>query len=406
MGLPSCDDDRNHAIDRDVETSQGYEFYLIVAPGFEALALQELERWSIPGILVPPAASRGGITLQLADQSVGFALNRVLKIPTRVLIRIAKFGCRDFPKLFKKVSQLPWETWVSDSDRLSFQASSHASRLFVKKRIEQTCEEARERFLKNRNAIPSPEGREVSVLVRIDDDVCTISLDTSGELLHKRGMRPLSSDAPIRETIASALLQFMEKIPNASAQPIELVDPMMGGGTFFLEAMLIRERIVGREFAFEKFATASANEVKLTPSDRSPFESFHGFELSEKTIAAARENLSDLFGAEAVSRLKTSCEDIFEAKPLPPHPNRWLVTNPPYGERLKISVPLGEYYKNLFAACERVFQPTRACFVLPEKSRPLSLSIPTNWKRVADLPFSNGGLPVRAVVYERKHLRG
>jgi putative N6-adenine-specific DNA methylase len=381
------------------------------------LALHEIERWKVPGLQQAPEVSRGGITLHLASLSVGFELNRVLKIPTRILLRIAKFGCRDFPKLFKKVSALPWENWVSEQDTLSFHASSHGSRLAIKKRIEATCDDARVRYLRDHRAKspenqadqPRTEGQVFGVLVRIDDDVCTISLDTSGELLHKRGMRPLSSDAPIRETVASALLQFLERTPgpvDMAKKPIELVDPMMGTGTFFLEAMLIRERIESRDFAFEDFPASRSDGEILQTSETSPYESFYGFDLSEKTLGAAQENLADIFEPSIAGKMHTRCADIFTADAMPAHSNRWLITNPPYGERLKISVPLAEYYAELFVACERAFSPARACFVLPEKSRPLSLKIPSHWRRAGDLAFSNGGLPVRAVVYERKHPRG
>ncbi len=190
-----------HALEPIVDSSQGYEFYLIITPGFEELALQELSRWD-NGLDGEATVSRGGITLNLKSLEAGFELNRVLKIPTRILLRLSKFGCRDFPKLFKKVSSFEWENWVSDETQLTFQASSHASRLFVKKRIEQTCEEARERYLKSREKDPRPPGIEQTILVRLDDDVCTLSIDTSGEILHKRGTRPLASEAPIRETMA------------------------------------------------------------------------------------------------------------------------------------------------------------------------------------------------------------
>ncbi|HVK60631.1 MAG TPA: hypothetical protein VM432_03730 [Bdellovibrionales bacterium] len=379
-----------------MEANQGHEFYLVITPGFEQLALQELERWRVP-LLAPPQVERGGLTLNLESLARGYALNQYLKIPTRILLRVGRFGCRDFPKLFKKASQVPWENWFSDDTILTFQASSHASRLFVKKRIETTCEEARERHLKNRGAPKNPTGREQKILVRLDDDVCTLSLDTSGDLLHKRGLRPLSSDAPIRETMASAVLQFLEGLKGNSSN-VELVDPMMGGGTFFLEAALLDQVISSREYAFESFAGVEKTTPTATRDSSVHFLAFRGLEVSEKTIAAARENLSDV-----AIELQTTCADIFEADPQLSNAPKWLVTNPPYGERLKISVPLSRYYADLFESCERVFAPALACFILPEKARPLSLAVPKQWKRTADLAFSNGGLAVRAVVYERKH---
>lgn len=447
------------------QTSENtYEFFLVVAPGFEALAEKEISRH----VGVPVTRERGGLTVHLG-LAEGLELNRVLRIPTRILLRLASFGCRDFPKLFKKTAGFPWAEWAPGP--VDFVASTHKSRLFIKKRIEQTCRDGFEKARKAAGAAVGGEaaggsgssGRErargnpheratvsgervtsgaaakradrtgaskpartsvsdgisrfdaveaATVYVRFLDDVCTFSLDTSGELLHKRGVKTMTSEAPLRETIAAAMLAFMGE-PSSSTV---LVDPMVGSGTFFFEAAGVASN---RDYAFEKIpkyrgllaqaksaprATRSTivgggdtvTAAKDTVSPPTHFARFIGFEIDEKTAEAARENLKSI-GVPVTIEVA----DIFDAKPLVGEESRWLIANPPYGERLKIEGRLKDYYELLFETCERVVQPQRACFVLPDSAKPEKLRAPSRWRLANKLKFQNGGLPVTALLFER-----
>jgi putative N6-adenine-specific DNA methylase len=382
------------------QTSENtYEFFLVVAPGFEALAEKEISRL----VDVPVARERGGLTVHLG-LAEGLELNRVLRIPTRILLRLAAFGCRDFPKLFKKTAGFPWAEWVSGP--VDFVASTHKSRLFIKKRIEQTC---RDGFAKAAGAVKAADaegagasgGERVAsaaaIYVRFLDDVCTFSLDTSGELLHKRGVKTMTSEAPLRETIAAAMLAFMGE-PSTSTV---LVDPMVGSGTFFFEAAGVASE---REYAFEQIPKYRALAAPETPApgnvaaatSRFGFARFIGFEIDEKTAGAARENLKSIGVPVTIEDA-----DIFDAKPLAGDEARWLIANPPYGERLKIEGRLKDYYELLFETCERVVQPQKACFVLPDSAKPEKLRAPSKWRFANKLKFQNGGLPVTALLFER-----
>ena len=373
------------------------EFYFIVAPGFEELAQAELRDW-LP--TVESKTERGGVTAQL-PLGIGLSLNTVLKIPSRILVRMADFGCRDFPKLFKKMQNFAWDQWFGDSVGVEFHATSKTSRLALKKRIEETAADGRKAYRKKRGASPLAEGApQVTVFIRFENDICFVSLDTSGELLHKRGLRPLSSDAPLRETIAAALLRLLEvpaPLDEAGGEAVELVDPMTGAGTFLMEAAILRKVMSQRKYAFENLLPTLRLEDKqkwLTQSI-DVYGSFAGFDTDAKTLAAAAENLNRVSEARKIQLFET---DFFEAEPLPPA-RRWLIANPPYGERIRIEGPIGQYYENLFIAAERVVQPERALFILPEKAHPARLKRPRNWRVLTELRFSNGGLPVIAVVF-------
>ena len=366
------------------------EFFLVVTPGLEWLAEAEVKEW-FPQL--EPKAIKGGVTV-LAPLEVGFAFNRCLKTPTRVLVRLADFGCRDFPKLFKKMQNFPWENWVSDQTKIEFEATSRTSRLKMKKRIEHTCADGRMARLKKKGVAGGKGPQTATVLVRFEDDVAWVSLDTSGEILHKRGTRAMTADAPLRENLAASLLLLLESL-GAFESGIELVDPMMGGGTFLLEASLLRKPIRTRSFAFEKF-TMKLEPVTLQTAKPDPYASFVGIDLDPRALAAASENLVKI-GDKRPLALRN--EDFFAAKPLKPGKRRWLIVNPPYGERLKVKGGLGGYYEKLLATCEQVVAPERACFLLPDKIDPTRLKAPRGWRLARAEKFSNGGIGVVALAY-------
>lgn len=387
------------ALDQGQE-SQSPEFFLVVIPGLEDLALWELRRWRPE---VEAKIERGGISLHLPLEE-GVELNRLLKIPTRILLRLSSFGCRDFPKLFRKISGFPWGKFVGTEAGLSFSASSHGSRLRIKKRIEETCQDGWRAHLKKsgRKIDKDKDHHDLEILVRFVDDVCTLSLDTSGEALYKRGLRAMISEAPLRETIAAALISLMIKSAGG-ATPEEWVDPMMGGGTLLLEALTLFEPVTTRGFAFEDIEGLKASRPLIAARQKTCLRAVRGYELDEKVIGAARENLSQAIrslGSTSSTSVEIESRDFFTAEVLPKGSSRWLIANPPYGERLKIEGRLSDYYARLFETAEKVVHPERAGFILPAKVDASRLQIPRGWRLVENVRFSNGGLPVAAVVFE------
>ena len=387
------------------------EFFLIVTPGFEALAEQEL-REHIGDEAIE--RSHGGLQATL-PLSVGLELNRVLKIPTRILVRLMSFGCRDFPKLYKKMAGFQWVDWLSFDQPVEISASTHKSRLFIKKRIEQSCAEGYLKYwdaqlapteaeLKAAEAKPEPAAQEI--LVRFDDDICTVSLDTSGEMLYKRGEKVLSAEAPLRETIAAALLRWMSQ-DVVSSRTVTLVDPMVGSGTFAIEAAKMHEPAQSRRFAFEDFRNYRTSETLSAESKaiaRFRFTKYIGLDIDAKSADTTQANWENVIGVrtksgEARAKTEVYVRDAFKAEPLTIAGERWLITNPPYGERLKIEGRLKDYYESLFEALEASVRPDRACFVLPDTAKPMQLKAPARWKKPQALRFQNGGLPVTALLF-------
>ncbi len=388
----------------EMSETASYEFFLICQPGFEDLLLAELGAWNL-GPQLNPQIERGGVTVT-ATLSYGFALNQILRIPNRILLRLADFGCRDFPKLYKKMAAFPWENWLPANQKLMFSASSSNSWLKIKKRIEETCSEGLKARLKSIGSKPlaqslsqSPTDQvPIEVQIRFVDDVCTVSLDTSGEILHKRGSRPLSSLAPLRESTAAALLRLMIRHSRHNP-PHELVDPMTGSGTFLIEAALLNRQLTDREFAFTRLTKVIApHQFPDRPQDL--FAKFVGFDSNSRILEAARENLAKIkTQVKGSPQVELRAEDFLKAEPLLAGCDRWLIANPPYGERIAVDRPLKQFYESLMAASEKVARPSVSCFIFPESIGPSSLRHPENWLLCEQLKFSNGGIPVVAHCY-------
>jgi len=364
------------------------EFYLIVNPGLEALAAQELKLW-IPQS--QPKEEFGGVSVTLPlDQ--GLSLNSCLKIPTRILLRVTQFRCRDFPKLFQKISQFPWQDWMNPKLQVQVHVSSSKSRLNIKKRIQATAEEAFQKFQKKRNEILLDD--KMGLYVRFHEDLCTLSLDSSGERLHKRsGEGKHIGVAPLRETLAAAMISTLL---DGLKGRFELVDPMMGSGTFFSEALLLHE-VLKKSDSIQKFNVSKIASVH-PPESQHHWLKFLGYEYDEATVKVAQHNLKE---QEALVSMELLKGDVFELGPRPASTvDRLVVCNPPYGERIKISGSIKFYYERLFQQIELCFSPRRACFMLPTNKIKGRLSLPKDWQILKKFKTTNGGLSVTVYLFE------
>ena len=133
-----------------------WEFFLVTLPGLEDLADSEVRRW-FPDLTT--TVETGGVTV-LISLAQGLSMNLILKIPTRILLRVTRLNCRDFPKLFKTVKEYSWQNLLDPGCVMQVHASTHRSRLKIKKRIEKTCAEAWQAYQKTRSfraTTPAPQ---------------------------------------------------------------------------------------------------------------------------------------------------------------------------------------------------------------------------------------------------------
>jgi putative N6-adenine-specific DNA methylase len=322
------------------------KLFAVAAPGLESVVAAELRALALGGVEVA-----GGVELE-GDREAVWRANLWSRTATRILVRVGELEVTDFARLRRFVAGLPWERFIAGPVALDVSASARKSRLYHTGAIAERVRGGIE------DRVGSMQGESpVRVLARIEHDVATVSIDSSGELLHRRGYRTDIGDAPLRETLAAGVLSLAGWTPD---EP--LVDPTCGSGTFVIEAGLVaagRPPGAARRFAFESWADfdpsayASLKSLRSAPpaagaqrnvTARGAPAALIGMDRDPDAIAAAVANAARA-GVPAVFR----CVEVERA--VLPEGNRGLVVaNPPYGRRLPA---LGRVYAAIGALARR-----------------------------------------------------
>lgn len=373
-------------------------FYIIYPLGLADFGLIELkEKWTIhfpTSNLEILSVDEGGILIQ-AKTIEGFALNHILRSPTRILIRFAEFKAKDFPKLYNKVSKLPWKSFMIGATP-EVEASATNSKLFDSRKIEKAVKDGileqyrkqpvKKKYLDHFEAHKSAENLP-KIYYRAVDDIITLSIDTTGELLHKRGEKIFTGLAPIRESLASLLLTALSK--NIADQPFTLIDPMSGSGTFLIEAHDAYKVNFDRTFSYQHFPLwidyAFKNKFieSLISKENSKFIKFLGFEINDDVIKLAHKNVQG-------KNITIKKADLFDSKDAISGENL-VIINPPYGIRVgDQSVINADFYKKIITKIRELYHPKRLGIIIPDEH---NFGLPGQ-ELVARIPFKNGGLPV------------
>ncbi|MEQ2382421.1 class I SAM-dependent RNA methyltransferase [Lachnospiraceae bacterium CLA-AA-H58] len=276
--------------------------------------------------------------------------NIFLRTTERVLLKVGSFHAETFEDLFQGTRAIPWEEYLpKDAKFWVAKASSIKSKLFSPSDIQSIMKKAMVERMKKAYGIEwFPEnGASFPLRVFIHKDTVTVALDTTGESLHKRGYRTLTSKAPITETLAAALIMLT---PWKSDRI--LVDPFCGSGTFPIEAAMIAANMapgMNREFLSEDWkhliprkcwydAMDEANDLV----DLSVQTDIQGYDIDGDIVRAARANAKAAGVDELIHFQQRSVSDLS-------HPKKYgfLITNPPYGERIEDKKNLPELYKTI-----------------------------------------------------------
>jgi len=312
------------------------QFFAATAPGLEMICRQELKALLPSG--TPMAMVEGGIKFEGRLHDCYFA-NLNLRTANRLLMRIESFHATNFRKLEKNLAAVPWELFMLPDALTHIRVTSRHSRLYHKDAVAELVQASiASRFSQNeflREATPEATVTQ-QIFVRLSDNRVTLSIDSSGDLLHKRGIKPSTAKAPIRETLAAAAL-----ILSGYTGTEPLVDPMCGSGTFAIEAALIAQKIPpgrGRTFAFMEWPSfqpkrwqhmKQATEKKIVRTN-TPF--IFASDRDERTACELENSVTQhgLSGSVAVST-----RDFFDLSPTELTNRSGLVTlNPPFGRRL------------------------------------------------------------------------
>jgi len=291
-----------------------------------------------------------GRVLFEGDEEAVCRANLSLRTAERILIKIGSFPAVTFEELFQGTKDLPWESFIpKDGKFWVAKAASVKSKLFSPSDIQSVMKKAIVERLRDVYHISwfTEEGESFPLRVFIMKDMATVGLDTTGESLHKRGYRKLTAKAPIAENLAAALIMLTPWKKDRI-----LVDPFCGSGTFPIEAAMMAANLapgLSRDFLSENWghlisdrqwrdALDEANDLV----DLSVDADIQGYDIDDAMVAISRENAK----RAGVERLIH-----FQRRPVSAlsHPKKYgfLITNPPYGERLEEKEKLPELYRTL-----------------------------------------------------------
>ena len=291
------------------------------------------------------------------DEEAIARCNVFLRTTERVMLKVGSFKAVTFDELFEKTKALPWENFIPKDGKFWVKkASSIKSKLFSPSDIQRIVKKAIvDRLSGKYNILRFPEdGSEYPIRITILKDEVTVGLDTSGESLHKRGYRRLTVKAPITETLAAALISLTPWKKDRL-----LIDPFCGSGTIPIEAAMIGLNIapgMKRDFqamAWDNILPKSLfKEAKKEAEDlidRETKLSIQGYDLDTSALDAARGNLS-LAGLEGnIHFQQRDMRDISSAKKY-----GFIITNPPYGERLEEKEAMPKLYREMGKAFQKL----------------------------------------------------
>lgn len=389
------------------------QFYIIYPLGLVAQGMSELQaKWASyfnDKPLTILSVDEGGILIE-APLYEALHLNLILKTPTRILLRIAEFKARDFPKLFQKISKINWRDYLIGQIP-EVEASATNSRLFDSRKIEKAVSDGiKEAYISQpikkryQDYLATLVNLEQTTLPKIYyravDDTITLSLDTTGELLHKRGEKTLTGLAPIRESLASLLtIALSEGITPPKLKTLGLIDPMSGSGTFLIEAHNYNRLSNNRDFAF--FHTPlyldflNKPEIKkellsrLDQNKSSLFRDLIGHEINAEIVSLSQKNKKEM-------NITFYQDDLFSNESFD-YGENLVIINPPYGIRVgqKEGITV-MYYHDIISRIFEKFNPLRIGIIIPDEYK----FNPKNKSLIKKISFKNGGIPVSFFILE------
>ena len=374
-------------------------YFAVTAPGLESFTARELTDLGLLTVPAPEESSQAGVPFK-GDLPALYRANLHLRTASRILARVgAFFYATTYPELQKRTSRLPWERFLSPGQPILLRVTCRQSKLYNSEAVARTVSVGlEERLGKASPLVKADEETDghppQMIVVRLVDDKCSLSVDTSGALLHKRGYRLAVAKAPLRETLAAALL--MASGWDASAP---LLDPFCGSGTIPIEAALMRLGLspgLNRRFAFMDWP---GYDQAAFSDQRSVVGNLQSIILNQQSsiaiLASDRDAGAILMAHENAARagveaaIEFKCQAVSSITP-PPGPG-WVVTNPPYGLRSS----QGGDLRNLYAQFGNVLRrqcPGWSVAVLcndPVLLGQMHMELDTS------LGFVNGGIGVR-----------
>ncbi|MFC1798485.1 class I SAM-dependent RNA methyltransferase [Thermodesulfobacteriota bacterium] len=351
-------------------------FFISTVPGYESLCRDELLSLNLSSTEFN--MFNGGIDFSARVHECYLA-NIKLRTANRILMRLDLFKATNFRQLDRKIAAFPWELYLYPGRTPDVHVTAKQSRLFHTDAVADHFKEGICQHAPLASVIPPTDANHLSytqqIFVRVIDDRLTVSIDSSGELLHKRGLKIHGGKAPLRETIAASILLYAGFNGN---EP--LVDPMCGSGTFSLEGAMMANHIPAgwyREFAFMGWPCFKRSRwTYIRREAQKRIDSSPRFQIfaSDKDDHACKSLKHTIQNNRLQDVISVSQRDFFDLQPIDilrqagTRRKGLLVLNPPYGHRLERT---GKSQKGFIEICQKMsadFKGWKFALIVPDKS--------------------------------------
>jgi putative N6-adenine-specific DNA methylase len=359
-------------------TAGEFEIFLVAIPGLEGPLCAEARARGFKAKTVP-----GGVTVRGGWPDVWRA-NLEMRGASRILARIDAFRVSHLAQLDKRARRVPWAGVLRRDVPFRVEASCKSSRIYHSGAAAQRIETA----IREELGAPASPDAEVCIKARIEHDLCTIAVDTSGEPLHKRGHKQALNKAPMRETMAAL---FLRQCGYEGTEPV--VDPMCGSGTFVIEAAEIAASLNpgrSRQFAFEKLATFDTiawQGMRVPAARPDPAVRFYGSDRDAGAIRMSRDNAERAGVGEFTIFQQLGIEELMP----PDGPPGLVIINPPYGDRIGERSGLPHLYRTLGQVLIARFPGWRVGLVTSDETLARATGLPFSLPAV---PVAHGGIRV------------
>lgn len=368
-------------------------YFAQIADGLEAIGVLELAELGAANA----RPVRRGIHFK-ADRSALYRINYCTRLNTRVLAPIKSFVCPDAEAIYRAARSIDWTRFFSLDQTFAVFASTAGSTVphsqFAGLKLKDAvADQFRAGFGRRPNV--DPRTPDLWINLHVEKDRGTISIDTSGGSLHRRGYRTRSVDAPMQETVAAAMVHL-----SGWDGRVPLADPLCGSGTLIIEAAMAYCRIPAgyfrSGFGFQHLPDYDPRAWKTVKDDadsqiqKLPDGLIYASDIDPQAVSATRANCKMIPNARKINVLRMDFTQIGQLE------NRIILCNPPYGIRMQGQDNLDDFYRRLGDFLKQRCKGSQAYVYFGNREMIKRIGLKPSWKK----PLRNGGLDGRLVKYE------
>jgi putative N6-adenine-specific DNA methylase len=386
-----------------------WRYYVSCPPGLEPMLAKEYHTLGMTRLKIPVEQDHdekpttgddtGGMEFEGPLEHVYLA-NLHMRTASRVIIRLAEFKVITFAELRKKASKLPWELFLQPGIGINIHATCRKSRLYHSDAVaERVLAAITDHFTGLKKTVPLLGNAETTqtIHVRLNHDECTLSVDSSGDLLHRRGYRQAVTKAPLRENIAAGML-----LTTGWDMKAPLIDPFCGSGTIPIEAALLAQNIppgITRKFQFMEWPMFNDKKwLEILDQAKKNIQPSHldvfGYDRDTGAVEMAAANASRAGQKDTIQFARQAISDL-----VPTGTPGWIVTNPPYGIRIQENKDLRDLYARFGSILKSSFKAWKVCLLSNDDRLIANLNLGEPHKKIA---LTNGGIPVNLVFFDLK----